>query len=247
MRKYTFLILTLCILKSFGATIIVDPGHGGNDLGAKFHGSKSSIYEKDIVLKLALKLEENLKKNHKVFLTRKTDEFINLEKRAELASKHEANLFISLHANYHNNSKASGVEIFYLSQHDDEAVQKLERIENKHLEEKNKDIVTILADLMIQETAPKSKSLAAELNNELEKNTIRIHKIKNRGIKPAVFHVLSLAKVPAVLIEIGFLSNSLDRKKLKSDKYLSNFVKDIKRAIKKFEAKNKKDDNISLL
>jgi N-acetylmuramoyl-L-alanine amidase len=158
--KLYLLLLTFSIF-CWGKIILIDPGHGGIDLGAQgmlnSKKSKRQIFEKDLALKMAKLLQTELQKKYQVYLTRTNDTYVSLDARAKMADTVKADLFISLHFNSNADKTAQGIETFYLDNHNDVAVKKVEDIENVGLEGKSTVINHILIDLAIKLTTKESK------------------------------------------------------------------------------------------
>jgi N-acetylmuramoyl-L-alanine amidase len=231
----------LISLNAFSYTILIDPGHGGEDRGAVSYYQEGTslreIYEKDLTLEISKKIFERLKKkNYQVFLTRSMDREVSLEKRAELAEKVKADLFISVHLNSSPSHDSHGFETYYLDNHSNVAVKKVEDIENKNLEGEQLIIQQILTDLVVEKTVVSSKSLANLIHLEI-KSKLKPFNIKDRGHKAGLFYVLALSKRPAVLLEVGFLSNPKELDKLTGEnfqqKYSEAVVLGIERYFKK--------------
>ncbi len=192
-------------------TVVIDPGHGGHDQGC--HGSTAK--EKHITLAISLKLGEYIEKNFpkiNVIYTRKTDVFVELDERAQIANRNKADLFICIHANSAA-SNASGVETFVLGLHRTESQQKVAERENAaiHLEEdggeKYKDF-----DMSVDAIIARQLQLSVFLDHSIvfaSKIQSAIVKLgrNNRGVKQAGFLVLYKTTMPSVLIETGFLTN----------------------------------------
>lgn len=208
--------------------IVIDPGHGGHDPGAV--GLKG-LYEKDVVLDIALKLKEILLANplNEVILTRETDVFLSLEERTAIANKKNADLFVSIHANASPRRTAKGVETYLLNWADDEEAMRVAARENAISLNKMKainrqmqmDVLDIIkSDLMRQNKRDESvklahyiqKSIVSTLNNNRE-NTLDL------GIKQALFYVLFGARMPSVLVEVLFISNPEEERLLSTDSY----------------------------
>lgn len=198
--------------------ILVDPGHGGEDKGAEKYvkgrdGKLIPILEKDIALALGKLIHEKLQRMGLTsYLTRSIDRFVSLQERADLANKLKADLFLSVHVNSDKGHEAEGFETYYLDNHNDKAVKKVESVENKELAGEDKVVNQILIDLVIERTAPLSKSIAAKIHNELKPKLLIPFKMKDRGVKAGLFYVLALSKRPAIMLEVGFLSNGNDAK-----------------------------------
>jgi N-acetylmuramoyl-L-alanine amidase len=223
-------------------TIVLDPGHGGKDPGAI--GYSGSTYEKDLVLQIALKLQQKLEKelDVDVILTRDKDEFVSLQERAEIANRNNADLFISIHINAHNNSNADGIEVYYLSTAKTDGARAVEALENsvvydyeggEEAVKKYDDLAFILADMAqnehLEESYQQSMKLQQYLVNETES--------RDRGVKQANFYVLRGAFMPAVLLELGYITNKAEEKKLKKSAYQDMLVNAIFKGIKDFKYK----------
>ena len=219
--------------------IVIDPGHGGEDSGAV---GPSGIKEKDINLEIAKKVEKLIsqKMNIKVILTRTDDTLIPLEQRTAIANKNKADLFISIHANASYRKEASGVETYFLSfDASDEDAKRAADFENAvvFIENKNQDgkdaddLKTILMDMAQTEFLNESSQLA----EIIQENLYRILKGENRGIKQAPFIVLAGAAMPAALIEIGFISNAKDEKRLTAQRTQEAIAGAIYKSIARFD------------
>lgn len=223
--------------------VLVDPGHGGKEFGAttkvtrvNSKGKRYSrhLYEKDLTLLLAKKVKLYLSPHFSTYLTRSVDRTVSLEDRAAMADTVKADVFISIHFNSSHARSSHGVETYYLDNHNDKAIKKVEAIENKGLQGESKVINQILIDLAIQKTVPSSKKLASAIHFEVSKRVVKKMKIRDRGVKPGLFYVLALSKRPGVLIEGGFMSNVKEVRKLSSDRYLNEYAKAIMRGIKNY-------------
>ena len=217
-------------------TIIIDPGHGGKDPGAiGYRGTR----EKDIALDVAKRLERKIAKNMKVktILTRDEDIFLKLGERTRFANENNGDLFISIHANAAEDRRASGFETFLIGPNRNQAAVRVAARENAVLEledggtKKLTDEALITATIAQAGFASFSEQFAALVQEEIGK---RIQS-KNRGVKQAGFYVLMGASMPNVLIELGFISNPTEEKKLKSPKYRDTLATSIYRAIEKYE------------
>ncbi|MEO0712851.1 MAG: N-acetylmuramoyl-L-alanine amidase [Pseudomonadota bacterium] len=193
--------------------VVIDPGHGGKDPGASHHGA----VEKTIVLKSALDLRDRLEATgrYTVRLTRDDDTFIELEDRVTLARNWGADLFISIHADSARSADVSGASVYTLSQRGEGRVDR-EAAENNWrlpIEDVGDDEVEgILSDLLKRETKTKSSEFAGLLLPELGK----AGPLVRNSHRNAGFYVLLAPDVPAVLVELGFLTNRADAKRLRS-------------------------------
>ena len=189
--------------------VVIDPGHGGSETGARGPGG---LWEKDLTLKLARLLQAELRRDPglRVMLTREDDSQVDLLKRAEAANNLRADLFISIHANASEVVGAAGFETFFLSlEATDDQARKLAALENVTLnlttapESRLSDLELILGDMAQAEHLADSELFASLVQERLS----RVMQTENRGVKQAPFRVLMQAAMPAVLVEVGFLSN----------------------------------------
>lgn len=236
MSKVFLILFSLFIFleNTWSATILIDPGHGGDDYGAKGHLKSGDVWEKDITLSFALELQNQLKKTHHVFLSRNRERTLNLGDRAKMAEVVNADLFISIHANWAGNQNSHGFEIYYPNNQANKAIQHLETLENNSKVGENigGTVDQILTDLIVQRTAGPSQDLAKKIETRLTKNASL--KINNRGIHPGLFYVLLLSKRPAILIELGFLSNSKELQKISSASLQRLYAKSLVQGIEDY-------------
>ena len=215
-------------------TIVIDPGHGGIETGAK---GKFGLLEKDVTLAISLKLRDILEKNlaSRVFLTRDKDTEVALENRAALANNHKADLFISIHANGSLRKNARGSETYFLSLNaTDEDSRRLAYLENEsgrlqgRIERENQDdIKMILWDLAQSAYLKQSSELAGQIQAELN----QLLGTENRGVKQAPFKVLTGAACPAILVETAFISNPEEEKELGSEAFQNSVAQAIYRSL----------------
>jgi len=206
--------------------IVIDPGHGGLDIGAK---GKFGSHEKDVTLAVSLKLKQLIEKtmSYRVIMTRDKDLDVSLENRAAVANNNDAQLFISIHANGSVRNKAHGAETFFMNVNaSDEETRKLAYLENtsgeldKRIPDESQDEVKMILWDMAQTAYVRQSQRLAEMIQE-EINTAL--KLENRGIKQAGFKVLQGVACPAVLVEMAFISNAEEERKL-NDEYFQNHV-----------------------
>ena len=213
-------------------TIVVDPGHGGKDPGAI---GKSRIYEKTVVLDVAKRLKKRLVAGGiDVILTRDSDEFIPLPQRAAIANRAKADFFISIHANASRSRKLNGVEVYYLSEATDDSARALAIAKNNSIEFKNSKgkkftsiLNAILWDIRLHVNRIESIELAKNICSAISRET----GAKNRGARSARFYVLKGAQMPAVLVEMGYISNNREEEKLRTDSYREKVAKAIAKAV----------------
>ncbi|MAW07302.1 MAG: hypothetical protein CME61_03355 [Halobacteriovoraceae bacterium] len=234
-----FFILVMLNFKVYGATIIIDPGHGGEEKGAV--SPIDGTQEKDLALYVAKKIKENLIDDHHVYLTRTQNQTITLEQRSLSAQKIGADLFISVHLNSSESSNSNGFETYYLDSNQEAASNKIVRVENgEHSHPMKKDpsmdFLTgeILADIVVSKNIPLSKELGNEVHDAISKGISKEYKVKDRGLKPGLFYVLAMSKVPGVLLEVGFLSNKNDLRLIKDKGFLDKYSKHAAIGIKNY-------------
>ena len=226
---------TISLAKQLGLNvnrIVIDPGHGGKDSGCE---TAQQYKEKNITLALAKRLASRLKKETgcEVFLTRSKDDFLSLEKRTAIANMKKADLFISLHVNAHTDPRIHGLETYFLDTATDRQAVMVAARENATSEENISDLQTILNDLMMNTKIRESNRLAHQVQKGMVGGASkRYKKIRNLGVKQAPFYVLIGAQMPAVLVEVGFLSNRTERKRLMSKSYQERLAAGICEGIK---------------
>lgn len=216
--------------------IVIDPGHGGADPGAI---GPTGLREKDVVLKLSKKVRDKIKKKlgWEVVMTRDDDRFIPLDERTGIANSENAALFLSIHANACTNKKVFGIESFVLGTTTDRDALRLAAKENNISPKQVSDLQVILADLKLndpQKVIP-SNNLADYVQGALVK---RLHKkygqVRDLGVKQAPFVVLVGADMPSILIEVSFISNPREEKRLRNSRYLDALADAIVDGLKKY-------------
>lgn len=241
----------VCALERPVKRIFLDPGHGGEDHGAK----RSGVLEKNIVLDFSKLAKEAMEEaGFQVMLSREADVLIPLDLRPHLASEWKADVFISVHANAFKRGGIRGPETYILSSGATNAeARKLAILENKYVEaklgkksRKERILDNILWDVGQTAYLQDSAYLASAVHTELHKAGSSIiqktekRKWVNRGVLQAPFLVLKQAAMPAVLLEIGYLSNAKDRKWLNSKKFQQNLAKALAMGVKKYAEHCKK-------
>jgi N-acetylmuramoyl-L-alanine amidase len=214
--------------------IVLDPGHGGKDWGAK--GSATGLKEKDVVLEVVKMLKDKLenKMGITVYLTRTGDYFVPLKDRTATANNQKADLFVSIHTNAAFREGANGFEAFILSnQASDKAAETVANSENQVIELENipagsKDELNSLLWSLAQNQFLEE---SCHLCDILQKEYCKTLNVTNRGIKQAPLYVLYGATMPAVLIEIGFLTNRIEEGKLATSDYKERIVDIIYRSV----------------
>jgi len=212
--------------------VVIDPGHGGRDGGAKGHGG---VLEKELTLKVALNLERELKQRGiDVLLTRRDDRFVSLEDRTALANLKDASLFVSIHLNAHSSKKTSGVETYFLDTTDDKYSLRLAATENKTSEERVSEIQLAMVGLSMRLHTEESEAIAAGLQRSMVDVAQRYRKggVRNLGVKSSLFYVLLGARMPAVLTELGFITNPADAELLSQRWYRRKLAASMARTIR---------------
>lgn len=213
-------------------TIMLDPGHGGKDPGAAANGLK----EKSINLRFAKILAAKLKKaGFNVLYTRSTDKFIPLEERTAMANIKKADMFISIHCNAHRSSKINGIETYTLNLARNRNAVRVAARENAVSAKRISDLQVILTDLMLNSKMKESKDLAQNIHTGSLSSIRRKWSVKDQGVREAPFYVLMGAKMPSVLIELGYLTNRTEAKRLKTDSYLSYIADGIVKGVLEYK------------
>jgi N-acetylmuramoyl-L-alanine amidase len=234
-------------------TVIVDPGHGGKDPGATGPGGTA---EKKIALRVAKRLKTLLEKRLRVraVLTRDDDTFVPLRKRAQMARKSGGKLFLSLHCNASENRRSRGMEVYFLSEAKTLEAAEVARRENEAIAfEKNgadSDLPAaqsiaqaggldpglggITSGLLSTQFLKESQNLAASIRTEIAQTLVGV---EDRGVKQANFYVMryTMGDMPSALVEMGFLSNPTEEKRLRSTAFQKAMAEAIYRGLKTFK------------
>lgn len=223
---------------------MIDAGHGGKDPGA-IHGG---LREKDVTLAVALKLGALIKEAHpeiKVYYTRMTDNFIELNERSNIANRNKADLFISIHVNHSSNHSAHGSETYVMGTHKNEGNLEVAKRENASILleddyqneyegfDPNSPEGHIIFSFYQNAFLEQSILLASEIEKELGK---RKKVNRSRGVKQAGFLVLWKTAMPSVLVETGFMTNTEERNYLKGTAGREELAESIFRAFKSYKA-----------
>lgn len=227
-------------------TIVIDPGHGGEEVGAV---GRTGVYEKDLALDIARRLKTRLVSDHgfNVILTRDDDRVVPLKERTAIANHAAADLFLSIHLNSSRRASAHGTETYFLSlTASDEEALSLARAENRGGARKGdddgsgaddqsaSDLEMVLWGLAQSEHLARSSRLADLIQAEMN----RLLGVSSRGIKQAPFAVLMGATMPAVLVEVAFLSNPDEEKKLTTPEFRDRVALALETAIMQFKAES---------
>jgi N-acetylmuramoyl-L-alanine amidase len=219
--------------------VVIDPGHGGKDRGATGVGG---FIEKDLTLRFSRKLADSLKKKLglEVILTRTDDVFIPLEERTAIANTKAADLFISVHANAHRDQKLTGLETYFLNLATDAEAMRVAALENATTTRNMSDLQLILNDLMLNSKISESSRLAGEVHRRtVRRLKQRFRGIRDLGVKQAPFYVLIGANMPSILIELGFITNKMEARRLKNSRYLRQLTDGIVEGIKEYSKTTK--------
>ncbi len=214
-------------------TIVLDPGHGGKDPGAI--GRSTALKEKEITLQVAKEVARLLRNEAgiRVYLTRNSDEYLSLDRRTDIANQLGADMFISIHANSGYRRNAKGVETFFNSRYSyGEGAEGVAARENEPLGSENvpDEAKLIIWDLIQNAYRSESNDLAHIVQKELVQTTDQ----EDRGVKSAGFYVLRGAAMPAILVEIGFLSNASEEIMLKKEDFREKIALGIVNGIKRY-------------
>jgi N-acetylmuramoyl-L-alanine amidase len=222
--------------------VVLDPGHGGKDPGALGKNSR----EKDIVLAVALKTGKYIEENFddiEVIYTRKTDEFVELHKRAQIANENGADLFISIHCNSNKSSQPYGSETYVMGLHVTQDNLEVAKTENAAIfyEEDyttqyegfdpNSDEDYIVLNMFQSNNIEQSINMSQKVQDQFKERVGR----KDRGVKQAGFWVLYKTTMPGILVELGFLSNPTEEKFLMSEEGITYMASAIYRALKEYK------------
>ena len=255
MAKNIILILTLSIIVSLCAsapsekrpqyrlrTVVIDAGHGGKDPGAI--GKK--VKEKEIALKVALELGKNIKRNFpdvKVFYTRTTDRFVELQERAAIANRNRADLFVSIHCNANREKSIYGTETYTMGLHTSEGNLDVAKRENSAilLEDNHEktyggyDPDSPMGHILFANYQSAYLENSLRFASHVETQFARRAGRRSRGVKQAGFIVLWKTTMPSALVEIGYLSNANEEKYLRTEEGQKNIASAIYRGFKAYK------------
>ncbi|MFQ5718646.1 MAG: N-acetylmuramoyl-L-alanine amidase [Acidobacteriota bacterium] len=216
-------------------TVVLDPGHGGEENGAE---GPTGLLEKDVVLQVARRLRIHLeRRGYDVYLTRDRDVNLSLDERAAVANNRQADLFVSIHANASPGRRARGAETYYLSLDRAARSEHVAEPETAYLSGSGRDdpLKMILWDMAQSSWLAESQRLAEIVQAEFN----RVLDIPDRGVKQAPFRVLVGATMPAVLVEVGFISNAEEEERLRDAAFLDRLVGALARSIDSYRAEHR--------
>lgn len=220
-------------------TIVIDPGHGGKDTGAR--GSRHTE-EKDIALKVGLTLRDLLSKQPglEVLMTRDRDIFVELEERAKFANKHNADLFISIHVNSHPSQQIKGLEVYHFGEAKDQRALEVAARENgTPINGTGIGWEYLVADLLTAKKIESSLELAWATKEAMIAHLRHRYPIHDHGVKTAPFYVLRFTTMPSILAEIAFISNPDEEHLLRQSSYLNDIALSLYKGIMAFLATNR--------
>src|SRR5664279_3500445 len=214
--------------------IVVDAGHGGHDTGTI---GRNGLMEKDLVLDVALRLGRLLETRlgADVIYTRDDDTFIPLETRTALANEHQADLFISVHANSSPDPSARGIETYYLNFTSNPDALEVAARENAVSEKSIFELQDLVKKITLKEKIEESRELASDVQQSLYSGLAGKHStLRDRGVKKAPFVVLIGANMPSILAETSFVSNPTDAAKLETPEYRDKIAESLYKGIAKY-------------
>ena len=221
------------------ARIVIDPGHGGRDPGARVKG----LTESNLVLDVALRLEKLLKKqkNVEVVLTRRSNAYVPLEERTAIANRSDADLFLSIHANASGIATARGIETYFLNFAPNPEAEAIAARENAGSSRSMRELPDIVQAIALNNKIDASRDFATIVQSTLYDQLRKANKeLKNLGVKQAPFMVLIGATMPSILAEISFMTNEQEAKLLKTDKYRQQVADALLAGIMRYQGSLKK-------
>lgn len=224
--------------KSF-KTIVIDPGHGGKDPGAR---GRQGTEEKDITLKVALKLRDLLSKQSgiRVLMTRERDEFVELEDRAKFANGQQADLFVSIHVNSHPQRSVKGIEIYHFGEAKDQRALEVAARENgTPLNSTGVGWEYLVADLLTSKKIEESLELAWIAKEAMVTSLNDHYDLVDHGVKTAPFYVLRFTSMPSILAEIAYISNSAEEDLLRNGRFTTRVAEALMEGVNTFLASAK--------
>jgi N-acetylmuramoyl-L-alanine amidase len=214
--------------------IVIDPGHGGHDPGAIGRG----VSEAELVLDVALRLEKLLSgmPDVEVILTRRTDVFVPLEARTEVANREGADLFLSIHANASGNRQARGVETYFLNFANSRSAEVVAARENAASGKAMAALQDLVNAIALNNKLDESRDLATYVQRAMVQKLRGSNKaLRDLGVKQAPFVVLIGAEMPSVLAEIAFVTNTQEARLLKSNAYRQRIAEALLNALRSYQ------------
>jgi N-acetylmuramoyl-L-alanine amidase len=224
--------------------IVIDPGHGGHDPGAKGAGTT----EAEIVLDVALRLEKLLSKVEgvEVVLTRRDDQFVPLQERTAIANREGADLFLSIHANASNVQSARGIETYFLNFASNGNAAAVAARENATSQQTMGALQDVVKAIALNSKVNESRDFATYVQREMLDRVRPANKtVKDLGVKQAPFVVLIGASMPSVLAEISFITNPQEAKLLKSSSFRQRVAQALFEGIREYQGSLKRVPEIT--
>ncbi|HEX7088218.1 MAG TPA: N-acetylmuramoyl-L-alanine amidase [Vicinamibacterales bacterium] len=214
--------------------IVIDPGHGGHDPGARSRG----VTEASLVLDVALRLEKLLLKDPgtEVILTRRTDVFVPLEERTAIANREGADLFLSIHANASRNSKARGIETYFLNFASNPEAEEVAARENSASGRTMHNLPDIVKAIALNNKLDESRDFATLVQRSMVEHLKKQKRtVRDLGVKQAPFVVLIGAGMPSVLAEISFVTHAEEGRLLKTASYRQQIAEALYQGIRRYQ------------
>jgi len=215
--------------------IVIDPGHGGKDPGAS--GYLNGVLEKNVTLEIAQRLARKIQEQLgcEAILTRDGDTYLSLEERTAIANTKNADLFVSIHTNAHIKMASHGAETYFLNLATDEDAILLAARENATSAKSISDLEDILSELMKNAKQEESRRLAGYVQEAMvnERNP-QYGRVKDKGVKEAPFYVLLGAEMPCILVEVAFITNPGECRKLNTAAYQEEIANAIATGIQRY-------------
>lgn len=224
--------------------VVIDPGHGGHDPGARVKG----LNEADLVLDVALRLEKLLKAQRgvEVVLTRRTNAYVPLEERTALANREGADLFLSIHANASENPKARGLETYYLNFAPNPEAERIAARENAGSARTMHALPDIVKAIALNNKIDESRDFAGQVQASMVDRLKRSNRnIRDLGVKQAPFMVLIGATMPSVLAEISFITNDDEGRLLKTADYRQHIAEALLQGIQRYQRELKTSERLA--
>ncbi len=215
--------------------IVLDPGHGGKDPGAV---GRSGLKEKSIALDIALRMKRVLRRilpGNRIYLTRTSDRYISLHRRTSFANDHDADIFVSIHANSARSRRIHGIETYLLSEASSKRALRLAARESGTTLARMSDLQKILHDLGLRSKVKESRELAQQVQQAmLSRLRPGYLGVRDLGVKRGPFYVLLGAQMPSILVEVAFMSNRREVRRMRSPKYRQALAEGIAKGMMQF-------------
>jgi N-acetylmuramoyl-L-alanine amidase len=228
------------------ARIVIDPGHGGHDPGAKVKG----LTEAELTLDIALRLEKLLVAKQpgvEVVLTRRADAYVQLEERTAMANRVGADLFLSIHANASDAAAARGIETYFLNFAANPEAEAVAARENADSSKTMRNLPDIVKAIATNNKIDESRDFAAMVQASMYEKLRPVNKdLRNLGVKQAPFMVLIGATMPSVLAEISFMTNRQEGALLKTEKYRQQIAEALYQGVMRYQQSLKKAPAIAM-